>query len=380
MANKNSGRRAEAQWIPARSIWQIKVQKDGERRAFTSGTPGRKGKHEAEAKADAWLLNGDTEKKELRFDEAWKVFLEYYEQNGSRPNYLKYESIGRLYISPVIGRRRLSAITPINWQACVDSAVQRGLSRRSCKNVRLAIGSFLNFARRNRWNVEPLYPGDVVVSNQAPVNEKKILQPDDLVTLFSCDTIKRYNEEIFSHYIYAWRFLVLTGLRRGELCGLRLSDIDGSVMHIQRSLNSIGEETRGKNDNAQRTVVLSKHALEVLEQQKKMLRRFDIRSPFVFPDEYGLQTDSNSLYDRWYVYRKQHGINVSLHELRHTFISIVKNDMPLAMLKSVVGHSESMDSIGVYGHNVTGEDIAAARIVDASFDKAFEIGKGEKHE
>lgn len=38
--------------------WQIKVQKDGERRTFTSSKPGRNGQREANAKADAWLDEG----------------------------------------------------------------------------------------------------------------------------------------------------------------------------------------------------------------------------------------------------------------------------------------------------------------------------------
>lgn len=50
-------RKNEARWIEARERWQINVQQDGERRTFTSKTPGKKGKVEAERKADAWMEN-----------------------------------------------------------------------------------------------------------------------------------------------------------------------------------------------------------------------------------------------------------------------------------------------------------------------------------
>jgi len=56
-------RRAEAVWIEARSRWQINVQRDGKRKTFTSSTPGRKGKHEAEGKADDWLEAGQPERR-----------------------------------------------------------------------------------------------------------------------------------------------------------------------------------------------------------------------------------------------------------------------------------------------------------------------------
>ena len=44
-----------AKWYENQKRWQIKVQKDGERRTFTSSTPGRTGQREANAKADEWL-------------------------------------------------------------------------------------------------------------------------------------------------------------------------------------------------------------------------------------------------------------------------------------------------------------------------------------
>lgn len=43
-------RRSEAIWIESKAYWQIKVQKDDVRKAFTSAVKGRKGKHEAEPK------------------------------------------------------------------------------------------------------------------------------------------------------------------------------------------------------------------------------------------------------------------------------------------------------------------------------------------
>lgn len=53
------GRRTNtAQWLPNQNRWQIKVQKDGVRKTFTSAKPGRTGQREANAKADAWLDEG----------------------------------------------------------------------------------------------------------------------------------------------------------------------------------------------------------------------------------------------------------------------------------------------------------------------------------
>lgn len=47
-----------AVWLPNQNRWQIKVQKDGVRRTFTSTKPGRTGQREANRKADVWLDAG----------------------------------------------------------------------------------------------------------------------------------------------------------------------------------------------------------------------------------------------------------------------------------------------------------------------------------
>ena len=64
-------RKTEAAWIESRKRWQINVQIEGERRTFTSSSPGRKGKIEAEKKADHWLesrLIGEATRCEVLLD------------------------------------------------------------------------------------------------------------------------------------------------------------------------------------------------------------------------------------------------------------------------------------------------------------------------
>ena len=103
-----------------------------------------------------------------------------------------------------------------------------------------------------------------------------------------------------------------------------------------------------------------------------MLKDLGIVSPWVFPDEEGNRTDPNHMYKMWDKYRKDHGIDCTIHEMRHTFISINKIDMPIELLKGIVGHSVSMDTIAVYGHEVDGEKDLAAQYVDAAFKRILQ--------
>jgi integrase len=100
-----------------------------------------------------------------------------------------------------------------------------------------------------------------------------------------------------------------------------------------------------------------------------MLKKHSIVSGFLFPDEGAAQSDPNRIYKAWYAYRKQNGIDCSLHELRHTLVSLAKGDVPEQLLKRAIGHTESMDTFGVYGHDVEGDMQRVADLLDGVFDE-----------
>ena len=154
---------------------------------------------------------------------------------------------------------------------------------------------------------------------------------------------------------------------------MRNEDVSGGEISVKRSVNIHLEETRGKNDNARRTITLSLLAQSILADQRAMLAVRGIESPWVFPDEFGERTHPEAMLERWKTYGEQHGIDSTIHEMRHTFVSVNKADMPIELLKSIVGHSVSMDTTGIYGHEVDGEGERAAKITDMVFNRILGI-------
>lgn len=358
-------RKNEARWIEARERWQINVQQDGERRTFTSKTPGKKGKAEAERKAEAWLSERIAVR-DMRYEQFYAEFLEEVKNTTGTANYKKHEQIGRLWLLPRLKRKRLRQISEQDYQDCINAAFRHGLSKKSCCNVRASITASCRYAKKRRL-LEHI-PDMLTIPHGAPVAEKTILQPDDLKKLFSIDTMTANGKTAQAFYIHAWRFIVLTGLRRGECCGLQWEDLNGNVLTVRRSINSLREITHCKNDNARRAVVLPALALNELWEQRQMLLRRGIISPWIFPDKWGEAVRPNSIYDNWVRYRAEHGIApCTLHELRHTMISIAKADVPEELLKRAIGHSKSMDTFGIYGHDVKGEGERVAGILDRVF-------------
>ena len=363
-------RKNEAVWIENRQFWRIHVQKDGRRKSFYSSIKGRKGKIACERKADEWLEEQVDFLANPRLDDLWADHLKEVKRTTSEANYIKIESIGRLYLLPELGNRRIASITIQHWQNCITTAGEKGLSKKTCENIRGTITSLYRYTRKNRVDMER--PELLAIPRNAPVGERKILQPDQLKTLFHTDWITHWGKKEQCFYIHAWRFIVLTGLRRGELCGLQWEDIQDNVLHIKRSISSTQKVTRGKNENARRYIVLSSLMLAEIEAQKALLKKSGIISPWIFPSPVGGVINTNNLYNQWQSYRDQHGIESSIHELRHTMISVVKSDIPEPLLKPMVGHSKAMDN-GIYQHVVDGDAERASAMVDNVFLRILDL-------
>lgn len=331
-----------AKWMENQKRWQINVQKDGVRRSFTSSKPGRTGQREANAKADAWLDDG-IEIKRYRVSDLYELYMEDIDTRTSKSNSIKERKIAQLYVLPIIGKKNLQSLSDQDLQDVINAAVKKDLARKTISCIRASMMGFCKFCRRKK--VSTYIPDDVIIPKSVRSKEKNILQPENLLVLFSSDKTIYHEKEVVDPFIHAYRFQVLTGLRPGELMGLRWSDIRGDVIHLQRSINILNEVTAGKNQNAIRAVNLTIMAQEVLQQQRKISR-----SESIFEISNG-----DHYRKRFKVYCEHNNIPyVPPYNLRHTFVSVAKT-LPEGQVKSIVGHSKDMDTFGVYGHELRGD-------------------------
>ena len=355
-----SKRTNTAVWQEAYSRWRVAVQKDGVRRYFYSSTPGRTGQREANRKADAWLEDG-IGAKVGRVEDVYKLWLDGLKQTTSAGNREPVESRWRVWVLPINGKKRVNALTDADLQAIINKAHAAGKSRKTLQLLAGDLRAFCKFCRKAKLST--YLPEDVQIPAGARLKGKKVLQPDDLVKLFSIDTTLYRGKRVHDDFVHAYRFEVLTGLRPGELLGLRWADIKGSTVNLSRAINVKGIETRGKNENAVRSFVLSDVARAVLEAQRAITGHCE--------SVFCLETERR-YYKRWKVYCAANDLQpVSLYELRHTFVSVVKT-LPAGEVKELVGHSEDMDTFGIYSHTLTGEDIATAQAVNAVFLKLLQ--------
>lgn len=345
-------RKGEAYWVEKRQRWQICVQSDGERRTFVDSTPGKKGKIAAEKKADHWLehrLVGEGTRCEILLDR----FAEHKKAVTSAVNYRQIDYHVRLYIKPVIGKKKISRLTENDLQAVIDRAYASGLARKTLTSIRATISAFVKYCRKEKATT--LYPESIEIPKGAKRSKKHIAQPNDLKLLFAKDQTTFYGKVVPERCIHAYRFSVITGLRFGELLGLKWADVEGDMLQIRRSINDGGDITDGKNENAQRTISVKGLARVELDAQRAQLAAEGIISEYIFPDKSADHFKQKHFRDLWYRYCEYNGISkITPYELRHTYVS-VNDEMPDGLKRQAMGHSKSMDTNGVYGHQKVGD-------------------------
>lgn len=156
-------------------------------------------------------------------------------------------------------------------------------------------------------------------------------------------------------------FILQTGLRTGELIGLKWSDIDWEkrVIHIQRSMEyrySVGEWRVGepKSKSGYRDVPLTEEAVVILKRQKEKLREIKVINmqfkEHVFLCRKGEPT-KNSAYDTsFFKLCDKAGIRrFSMHVLRHTFAThCIENGMRPKTLQVILGHANVGITMNLY--------------------------------
>ena len=368
-----------AVWSEKLKQWKIGVQKNGIRKYFYSGTPGRTGQREANAKADAWLDDSirDGRKKVAVLYSEW---VEELKLTCGTSYVTQCDKYGEYYILPVCGNIRIDELTEGDLQKAIDMSFKKRclkkggkrtsdkpLSRKTLMTIRSTEISFVKWCRRNKYSA--LFP-ELSIPKNARMGKKNILQPSALKILFDVDSRLYYGKRVFDEYIYAYRFTVATGVRPGELVGLWYGDIKGNTVNLRRSINRMDEETTGKNENAIRSFDMGKEAREAYEAQMTLLKASGI--PLNYTTPLFQIPNQRALFKRWKKYQHDNGIEpqVTLYEMRHTFVSIESGVLTDSQLKMLVGHSKNMDTAGVYRHELDGqrEDLAAA--TTAAFRKA----------
>ena len=281
-------------------------------------------------------------------------------------SYKTYQGFIQNHIKPALGNLPLEKLTAMDLQRlykhllesgrveCTESRNKpKGLSVKTVRNINQMISSALNCAVEQR--LIPANPTKGCVLPKLERKEMKILPPESLGTFF---------EEARRSGVFELYYIDLaTGLRRGELLGLKWTDIDLSkgIIHVRRQIlrqNGKIIEAPLKTTNSYRNIAIGAETIEVLKGMEQ-------KDEYVFPSPYGGPMSPDSVLHMLLRVLKRAGLErIRFHDLRHTFsVLALQNGVDVKTLSAMLGHYSAGFTLDTYAHVTTSMQKQAANAV-----------------
>lgn len=308
--------------------------------------------------ADATYINehSDIEQATNMMVDAWFEYWIDVKKKTVRPNTVRnYTERYNKNIQKIIGRKILTEVKSIHCQKIFTDMAEEGYKTSTIYQTRIALFNMLEFAKEN----------EVILSNPCKKSVKSDMgKPSQKKEALTIDVQKKFIEYAKGQsYENQFRFILQTGLRTGELVGLKWEDIDFSkkAIRIQRSMEyrySVGEWRIGepKSKAGYRTIPLTDEAIRILTEQKeknKNIKKIQEEwSDFIFLSRKG-EPVKNSAYDTalFKICDKAKINRFSMHVLRHTFATrCIEGGMMPKTLQKILGHSNIGITMNLYVH------------------------------
>jgi integrase len=284
-----------------------------------------------------------------------------------------YRTNTNAHVVPVLGEVKLQGLTPVQlnlfYAHLLESGRRRGggLSPKTVRNIHVMLHRALKDAVR--WGY---LPRNVAVAVDPPVGrsaERHVWTPDQLGAFL---------EHVRADRLYAlWLLVATTGMRRGELAGLRWVDINFANARVspQRPrvvVDHAVEVSEPKTAKGRRALALDPATVAVLREhqtrqaeEKAVIGAGYRHSGLVFtwPDGSPIHPD---LMTRWF---EQHsraaGLpRIRLHDVRHSYASAaLAAGVPAKVISERLGHATVGFTLDTYSHVLPGLDAAAAQAV-----------------
>ncbi len=291
-------------------------------------------------------------------------WLEHNVKDTVRPRtYERYEAIVRLHIVPLMGKVKLQALTPQHINTLKSKKLKEGLSPTTVS----AIHEMLHKALDDAIKVG-LIARNVCDTVSPPRKQHKEINP------LTPDQARKLLEAAKGHPQEALFVLALaTGMRRGELLGLKWQDINFAegTLQVRRILSRLptqmgkdrGDlyiESEPKTKSSRRNIVLTSFGLEALKQHR--IRQEEMRRlagdswedhDYVFCTPLGKHLDPGYgvLVQLKMLLEKAGLPDRRFHDLRHSAATLLLSmGVHPKVVQEILGHSEISMTMDIYSH------------------------------
>lgn len=297
-------------------------------------------------------------------------WLESVRPSLRRSTYAHYEARVRLYIVPVVGKVRLAQLTAQHVQRVVAAAHDKGVGTKTVAEAYSVLHRALRAAERLG-----LVPRAVSERVARPRVKRAQIRP--LTRMESQAFLEAARDNLFEPL---FRMALSTGMRRGELLGLRWADVDlqagrVSVVSSLEWRSGVATYLPPKTESSRRQIALSDEMVATLLEQRRWRHAQRLR---VGPAWQGEQYDavfSDELGEPFRLHRLRHAFKQTLrlagipstvrfHDLRHTCATLLlQQRVHPKVVSELLGHSNISMTLNIYSHVLPDMQDEAARAI-----------------
>ncbi len=277
-----------------------------------------------------------------------------------------YESLIRVHVTPRIGGLYLAKVAPAHVHGLLAALERDGVSPR----LRQMVRAMLNVAMKHAVRMELLRRNPVAAVDRprAPRPEIRALEVEECRRLLA----SAKGDRLEALYVLA----LTSGLRQGELLGLRWGDVDlaARAVHVRRTLvedNRSGGMTfsEPKTAKSRRRVDVPEVAVVALEAHRAHLGAIPHPDRLVFTDTEGNPLRKSNLLRRRFkplLERARLPRSTRFHDLRHSAATLLlAQGVHPKVVQERLGHSTVGLTLDTYSHVLKGMQEEAARKLDA---------------
>lgn len=281
-----------------------------------------------------------------------------------------YRAMVKNQVKPFIGGKQIASLTTADMQKFYNKIKKEGrvrehpihgktLADSMVRGVHMMLHEALDTAVKERLIAKNPTNGTTVPKCNYP--EKQILCDNQLETFL--EAIKGH--EYWCDFFYVE---VMTGLRRGEICGLKWQDInfEENKLQVKRSVSvkkgggvSTGET---KTETGVRSILMPPSVADVLQNRKQRAITEWVFPNFMHPEQ---PISPATAYRKLKIILKHAGLPlIRFHDLRHTFAThATHGGVDPKTLAGILGHTNASFTLDTYTHVTSDMQKAASNIV-----------------
>ncbi len=279
----------------------------------------------------------------------WLVAIRDTIRTGS---WKQYEMLVRLHIKPSLGSMRLEKLNALQVQSFYRERLDAGVSARRVQYVHVTIRKALKDAVR--WRLLPFNVADAVTPPRPTKPEITPLTAEQVKMLLAAAS----GDRLEALYVLA----VTTGMRIGEMFGLKWSDVnlDAGTLQVRRTVAPDGTANPPKTASSRRTVRLSGLAIRGLSKHPRS-------AEWVFASAAGTPIGVCNFHkNSWRPLLQRAGLpHARVHDLRHTAATLMlSRGIPVKVVSEMLGHADVSTTLSIYAHVLPDMQDSAANEMD----------------